>query len=493
MLTALYRLITLYENSPTAIITTILVIDLLLSFAVIFLERKSPSATLAWLMVINLLPGLGIFLYFFLSQNITRQKLFKRSRFEMQKAGEDLSIQMDDMAYGRYRHMNPEGEKWKDLIYLNQVHAMAFYSQNNDVRIFTEGRAKFDQLVRDLEAAEKFINMEYFIMKPDDVGLRILRVLRKKAEEGVEVRLLLDAMGSRQIKEKHLKGLKAAGGKVAFFFPANVFKIQLKPNYRNHRKLVIIDEKVAYVGGLNVASEYEGRSTKFNGWRDTHLRLVGGCVEDVDDRFLLDWRYASGEDFHGDDLDYKVLIPAGSSGVQIVSCGPDSPEEEIKRLYLKMITSAKKSVCVQTPYFIPDQSIFEALKTAALSGIDVRLMIPNKPDHPFVYWVTYNNAASLMESGVKVYIYNKGFLHSKCITVDDEVSSVGSANFDIRSFKLNFECNAVVYDKDVARRLHNAFLRDMDNSIHMTPVLYAQRPWTIKLKENVGRLISDIL
>ena len=205
------------------------------------------------------------------------------------------------------------------------------------------------------------------------------------------------------------------------------------------------------------------------------------------------WRYASGEDFHGDDLDYKVLIPAGSSGVQIVSCGPDSPEEEIKRLYLKMITSAKKSVCVQTPYFIPDQSIFEALKTAALSGIDVRLMIPNKPDHPFVYWVTYNNAASLMESGVKVYIYNKGFLHSKCITVDDEVSSVGSANFDIRSFKLNFECNAVVYDKDVARRLHNAFLRDMDNSIHMTPVLYAQRPWTIKLKENVGRLISDIL
>ncbi len=335
--------------------------------------------------------------------------------------------------------------------------------------------------------------MEYFIMKPDDVGLRILRVLRKKAEEGVEVRLLLDAMGSRQIKEKHLKGLKAAGGKVAFFFPANVFKIQLKPNYRNHRKLVIIDEKVAYVGGLNVASEYEGRSTKFNGWRDTHLRLVGGCVEDVDDRFLLDWRYASGEDFHGDDLDYKVLIPAGSSGVQIVSCGPDSPEEEIKRLYLKMITSAKKSVCVQTPYFIPDQSIFEALKTAALSGIDVRLMIPNKPDHPFVYWVTYNNAASLMESGVKVYIYNKGFLHSKCITVDDEVSSVGSANFDIRSFKLNFECNAVVYDKDVARRLHNAFLRDMDNSIHMTPVLYAQRPWTIKLKENVGRLISDIL
>ncbi|MBQ4409386.1 MAG: cardiolipin synthase [Firmicutes bacterium] len=472
---------------------TIFVIDLLLSFAVIFLERKSPAATLAWLMVINLLPGVGIFLYFFLSQNITRQKLFKQTRFEMQKAGEELSIQMDDMAYGRYKHLNPEGEKWKDLIYLNQKHAMAFYSQNNGVRIFTEGKEKFDQLVRDLESAEKFINMEYFIMKPDDVGLRILRVLRKKAEEGVEVRLLLDAMGSRRIREKHLKGLKAAGGKVAFFFPANILKIQLRPNYRNHRKLVIIDEKVAYVGGLNVASEYEGRSRKFSGWRDTHLRLVGGCVEDVDARFLMDWKYASGENFQGDDLDYKVLIPAGRSGVQIVSCGPDSPEEEIKRVYLKMITTAKKSVFVQTPYFIPDQSIFEALKTAALSGIDVRLMIPNKPDHPFVYWVTYNNAASLMESGVKVYIYNKGFLHSTCITVDDEVSSVGSANFDIRSFKLNFECNAVIYDKDIARKLHNAFFKDMEQSTHLTPVIYAQRSWTIKAKENVGRLISDIL
>ncbi|MBP5749452.1 MAG: PLDc N-terminal domain-containing protein, partial [Firmicutes bacterium] len=214
-------MLTLYENSPAAIIVTIFVIDLLLSFAVIFLERKSPAATLAWLMVINLLPGVGIFLYFFLSQNITRQKLFKQTRFEMQKAGEELSIQMDDMAYGRYKHLNPEGEKWKDLIYLNQKHAMAFYTQNNGVRIFTDGKEKFDQLVRDLEAAEKFINMEYFIMKPDDVGLRILRTLRKKAEEGVEVRLLLDAMGSSRIREKHLKGLKAAGGKVAFFFPAN--------------------------------------------------------------------------------------------------------------------------------------------------------------------------------------------------------------------------------------------------------------------------------
>ena len=192
-------------------------------------------------------------------------------------------------------------------------------------------------------------------------------------------------------------------------------------------------------------------------------------------------------------MDYKVLIPAGRSGVQIVSCGPDSPEEEIKRVYLKMITTAKKNVYVQTPYFIPDQSIFEALKTAALSGIDVRLMIPNKPDHPFVYWVTYNNAASLMECGVKVYIYNKGFLHSKCITVDDEVCSVGSANFDIRSFKLNFECNAVVYDRDIATQLRSAFVRDMEQSTHLTPVLYAQRPTSVRVKESIGRLISDIL
>ncbi|MCQ2561294.1 MAG: cardiolipin synthase [Clostridia bacterium] len=481
-------------NTPEGIITAIFILNILISFAVVFLERKSPSATLAWLMVLSLMPGVGIFLYLMLSQNFTRRKVFKLTQGEINKHRVELTGQMDDMEFGHYRHVNPSGEKWKDLIYLCQRHGYAYYSQNNSVEVITDGKKKFEKLCKDLESAEKSINMEYFILKPDATGLKVLKILENKAKEGVEVRLLLDAAGSISLKKKHIKPLLAAGGKAEFFFPpSRFFRFQLKLNYRNHRKLVIIDDKTAYIGGHNVAEEYQGRSAKFGGWRDTHLRITGGAVEDIDARFLLDWRSASGEVIEASEKNYDVSREDGKAGIQIISSGPDSPEEEIKRVYLKIIANAKKNVYIQTPYFIPDQSIYEALKIAALSGRDVRLMIPCKPDHPFVYWVTYYNAAWLMKAGVKVYIYNNGFLHSKTITADDEVCSVGSANFDVRSFKLNFESNAIIYDGHTASELKQAFIKDIDSSTKLTPAIYAQRGILIKFKEGVGRLISDIL
>lgn len=482
-----------FIESPTALLGVIYLINFILSFGVIFLERKSPSATLAWLMVLNLLPGFGIFLYIFLSQNITKQKLYHGDYFEIQKSSKELRAQMDDMNSGKFTHTNPAGEKWEDLIFMNQNHALSHYTQNNHVDVFIESIEKFDKLHEDMEKAEKYINFEYFIMRPDEVGMRVLEVLTRKAREGVKVRLLLDAFGSNQIREHHLRELRAAGGQAAFFFPPTIFRINLRLNYRNHRKLVVIDGETAYIGGLNVAKEYIGKSRKFSGWRDTHLRIQGGCVMDIDERFKLDWNCATKEVLAHKKSDYMILQPPGNCGIQIASSGPENPEEEIKRVYLKMISNAKKSVFIQTPYFIPDESIFEAMKTAALSGIDVRLMIPNKPDHPFVYWVTYYNAAEMMDSGVKVYIYNAGFMHCKMITVDGEVSSVGSANFDIRSFKLNFETNAVLYDHDLAVELEESFLQDMKDSTHLTPAIYAKRSLWIRLKQGIGRLISDIL
>ncbi len=493
-MTSALELFRSFIESPTALLGVIYLINFILSFGVIFLERKSPSATLAWLMVLNLLPGFGIFLYIFLSQNITRQKLYHGNYFEIQKSSKELTAQMDDMSYGRFTHVNPAGEKWKDLIYMNQNHAMAYYTQNNKVDVFLDSIDKFDKLYEDIEKAEKYINFEYFIMRPDEVGLHTLEVLTRKAREGVKVRLLLDAFGSNQIKERHLNELRAAGGQAAFFFPPTIFRIQLRLNYRNHRKLVVIDGKTAYIGGLNVAKEYIGKSTKFSDWRDTHLRIRGGCVRDIDARFKLDWNCATKEVLPHKSSDYLLLQPPGTCGVQIVSSGPENPdEEEIKRVFLKMIANAKRSILIQTPYFIPDPSIFEAIKTAALSGVDVRLMIPNKPDHPVVYWVTYYNSAAMMESGVKVYIYNEGFMHCKMISVDGEVSSVGSANFDIRSFKLSFETNAVLYDHDIAKQLEESFFKDMEGSTMLTPAIYAKRSLWIKLKEGIGRLISDIL
>ncbi|MBO4991096.1 MAG: cardiolipin synthase, partial [Firmicutes bacterium] len=247
------------------------------------------------------------------------------------------------------------------------------------------------------------------------------------------------------------------------------------------------------IGGFNVANEYVGKSRKFGHWRDTHLRLTGGCVQDLDARFVLDWRFASGENLVMAHSFYPVIDTGCNTGIQILSCGPDSPNTEIRTAYLKMITSAKKSICIQTPYFIPDDSIFEALKMAAMSGVDVRIMIPCMPDHAFVYWATYCYCGMLLNSGAKIYTYNDGFLHAKTITVDDEISSVGSTNFDIRSFSLNFEANAMIYDSDVALEMRHIFEKDMERSTQLTKQAYRNRSIVIKFKESISRLLSDLL
>ena len=237
---------------------------------------------------------------------------------------------------------------------------------------------------------------------------------------------------------------------------------------------------------------FPGDSGRFKGWRDTHLRITGSCVYDIDTRFIMDWNFASGREINPEYSDYPS-ISRGRSGVQIISSGPESNETEIKFAYLRMINSAKRSIYIQTPYMVPDESIFEALKTASLAGVDVRIMIPPMPDHPFVYWVTYQNVGELARYGAKIYIYNKGFVHAKTITVDDEAASVGSANFDIRSFELNFECNAFVYDREFAMELRHAFEEDIKDSQRLTAEMYESRSKWIKIKESVSRLLTDIL
>ena len=481
------------STTASRVLGIIYLINFLIALAIIFREHKNPNATLAWLMVLYTLPGVGLVLYVILSQNIARQKIFQMTRSEEKRIRVALRSQIDEMEDGSYEYINEEEKRWQPLISLNQRYAGAFLSQENDVKIYTDGKDYFRDLFYALEDAKKTINIDFFILKPDEIGQKFLNILTKKAKEGVEVRLLLDSFGSRLVPRSRFKSLQEAGGKVAFFFPIRLFRINPNINYRNHRKIAVIDHEIGFTGGSNIALEYTGRSEKFGGWRDTNLRLLGPCVEDLESRFLLDWRYVAKEDYEVASKVYYRNVDKGDVGVQIVSCGPDAERTEIKQSYLKMINGARRSICIQTPYFIPDDSIFEALKSAALSGIDVRLMIPNQPDHPFVYWVTYYNCGHLLDSGVKVYIYNKGFLHAKTIVVDSEVSSVGSANFDGRSFRLNFECNAVMYDKKTASQLEAAFDKDVKDSVELTGTRYGQRPMRIRFKESISRLISDIL
>lgn len=477
----------------TSIPIIIYTISFLIALAIIFLERKNPSASLAWIMVLFMVPGLGILLYLFLSQNISRKRIFNLTNYENYVLSGALQEQIDSVRNKDYPFIKKEAKKWQDMILMHQTYSKSFFTQDNRLSILTDGNHKFESLLSDIQAASHTINIMYFIIKNDMVGQNLIEALTQKAKEGIEVRLLIDAMGSRQISERHLINFKNAGGKYAFFFPPKFKYLNLKLNYRNHRKLVIIDGKIGYLGGFNVGNEYIGLKKKFGYWRDTHLRLTGSCVQDMNARFILDWRFASKEELILSTAYCNEVLGSGETGIQIVASGPDSRRTEVKQGYLKMISSAKKNIYIQTPYFVPDASIIESLKNAIFSGVDVRIMIPNKPDHMFVYWATYSYVGILLDAGARIFIYNNGFLHAKNICVDSEVASVGSANFDMRSFYLNFEVNAFIYDSEEVYKLESIFESDMAYCEELTKQKYRNRPLIIRFKESISRLLSDLL
>ena len=469
------------------------VANVIAAVSAILLERHHPSAAIAWIMVIFMLPVVGIILYVLLSQNLARRKIFKLSRFEEEAIDGSLNDQIKEIEAGTFRFSTAEGKLWKDMIHLNQLYGRAYYTQNNRVTVMTDGSHLFQSLMEDINNASETIHIMFFIIKNDATGRKLIDALAARARQGVEVRLLMDSMGSRQINDKVLGDFLKAGGKRAYFFPRRMKLFHIDFNYRNHRKLAVIDSDIGYIGGFNVGNEYLGRKKKFGYWRDTHLRITGQSVQDINARFLLDWRFASKEEVVLSEAYYSRVIDAGSTGVQIVSSGPDSLKEEVKRALMKMITSAKRSIYIQTPYFVPDASILESLKMAAQCGVDVRLMIPCKPDHPLVYWATYAYAGELISSGGRVYIYEKGFLHAKTMVVDGEVGTVGSANFDRRSFSLNFESNAFFYDRNEAYKMEAIFENDRNDCYELTKTLYHKRSMVIKTKEVIARLLSDLL
>lgn len=475
--------------------TIVYVINMIIAFIIIFLERKNPSATLAWILVLFVLPVIGLPLYIIFSQNITRQKIYKFTDNEIGIINSGLADQFEKIDREEFEFSTDTARKWKNLIKLNQIYGNAFLTQDNEIEIFTDGRKVFESFMQDIRGAGKSINVMTYILKDDRVGRAFIDALTEKAKEGVQVRLLMDAMGSRFISDWNLKELIRAGGKAAYFFKPKLKVINLKLNYRNHRKIAVIDGNKGYIGGFNIAREYLGYKKRFGYWRDTHISVRGSAVQDLNAEFIMDWRFASKERVELDKTYLSVHIPrgSGSSPVQILSCGPNSKREEIKLAMMKMITSAEKSVYLQTPYFVPDPSMLEALKMAAQSGIDVRIMIPCMADHLFVYWATYAYCGELIRCGARVFVYDGGFLHAKTLTVDGEVTTIGSANFDQRSFRLNFESNAVIYDSRVAAEMEKIFLKDIKKGHEMTLQVYRDRGIIIKFKEAVSRLLSDIL
>lgn len=475
------------------LLVILIILNVSFGFALIFLERKDPAATWAWLMVLTLLPFFGFLLYLLFGQNLKKQKIF------------DTKTEDDKMLYRKSLEQIKELEDCKELdlcrydsyyqesiqMHLHSSHSV--YTENNYVDILTDGKAKFKKLIEDIESAKDHIHILYYIIKNDNLSTKLMKVLTKKAKEGIEVRLLFDSLGGRRLSKDLILDFEEAGGKFATFFPARIPVLTLRINYRNHRKIAIIDGQTGYVGGFNIGDEYLGLNKKFGYWRDNHLRIQGNAVQSMQMRFVSDWNHSSSDKLNYERRYYPTMSVKGNTGIQIVSSGPDSEEMHIKNGYLKMMMCAKKSIYIQTPYFVPDQSFLECLKIAALSGVDVNIMIPNKPDHIFIYWASYSYIGELLKCGVKAYTYEGGFLHAKTVIVDEEIASVGTANIDIRSFKLNFEINAFVYDKAVASSLTYFFKEDLKQCNEVTQEVYDSRTKIVKIKESVSRLLSPIL
>lgn len=473
----------------------------------IILENRDPARTVTWLLIFILLPGIGLVIYAVFGRNIRKRKLFKTQKlahnikeknlFENLKEIQELvELEQSSIKRKTLEDEDDEEEEYakKRVIGLLLNTGMFPFTSNNKIDVYVDGNEKFDNLLRDIKEAKNHIHLEYFIIKDSEIGRKIKNLLIEKVKEGVKVRILYDDVGCWRFwfHRKFFNEMKKSGIEIIPFLPAKLPFIGGKLNYRNHRKIVVIDGNIGYTGGINIGDEYLGRNKKFGYWRDTHIRIKGTSVYMLQMIFLIDWYYTT-----RDAIDLKEYFPkmnyCGESMVQVVASGPDSDWEAIHYAYFSAICQAKKSIYIETPYFIPDESLLIALKSAALSGVDVRIIFPKIADHKMVNNASYSYFDDILRSGGKVYLYTKGFIHSKVMIIDDKIASTGSANMDLRSFMLNFEINAFIYDEKVVKVITDDFFEDLKNSEEIKDVDFNNRKMMKKISESIARLFSPIL
>lgn len=464
-------------------------IIILISLYSLMLENRSPQHTLLWMYVILLFPVAGYFFYLFSGQLYLKGYLYKSKRVRDRDNWEKLMRK----------------EESRDLSFLidNQL-SFAKYAKNasmtpittqSSAKILKNGSETFAEIKRKLREAEKFIHIEYYIFRSDRLGKEIIEILIEKARAGVEVLFMFDAAGSIKFSSKDLKDMQEAGIKARPFSPLKYGFFNQKFNFRNHRKIIIIDGEIGFVGGLNVGVEYLGEDENFGFWRDTHMVLTGEAVYTLHTVFLLDWEYVSGEPVL--ENRFSVKKPEESDdldgAIQVVASGPDTQQGIMSDFYYTMMSSATQSIWIATPYFVPDEAIRTALRVAAAKGIEVRIMVPEKNDSFLTEYASRSYFAELLRYGVEIYSYKKGFLHQKVIIIDGNLASIGTANMDMRSFHLNFEVNVFLYGCSSIRDLVAHYEEDMEESEKISPVQYYKRGLLERSKESFARLFSGVL
>lgn len=450
---------------------------------VVILDNRNPVKTISWVLVLFFLPYVGIILYIFFGQRYRKQKIIsKKSIRNIENNPAYLYEELDPM------HYPTECTGLIRLFRKNNSHPVF---SGNSVKLITNGREKFDEMFDDIRKARKHIHLDYYIIEQGKIGYELQQLLIDKAKEGVEVRLIYDDIGSWKTRQRYFREMQDAGVQVYSFLKVLLPYLSPKFNYRNHRKIVVIDGEIGYTGGFNVADRYiDGGHFPF--WRDSHVRIEGKAVYGLQTAFLIDWFFVS-RTLLTSKYYFPDLTDHGKCLVQTVTSSPDTDWENIMQGLFCILTNAKRYVYIQTPYFLPNESMLTALQTAALRGVDVRLMIPEKSDT----WVALKGMKSylteIMEAGVKVYFYQEGFLHAKTLVADDIVSTVGSTNLDYRSFEFNFEVNTFIYNEEFSKQMKDVFLEDEKNCRLVDLNEWIQRPKMVRWSESVCRLFGPIL
>lgn len=460
----------------------------------VFLEKRKPENIIAWLSALTFLPIIGFLFYIVFGSGLSvrTRRMIKKKRIS------ERDIIRNIKGIQTLEEAKVDGILKDDQELVSLCYSYGSYPlPGNDIKIYTNGSDKLADLKKDLLNAKKSINIEYYIFANDKTGNDIMKILCQKASEGVDVKLIYDSIGSRKAPRRFFKKLEDAGGQVGEFFPPfmHIRLINLKLNYRNHRKVVVVDGKIGYTGGINIRNDHLGLDKKLKPWRDTHIRVEGAGVYALQNIFLDDWRYCKNDNtplrLYLENGYFPSPSIKGNATTQLVTSGPDSAVPKILETYVKMITNAKKRVYIQTPYFIPDDVFISALRIAVKSGIDVRIMVPKIPDKKTVYLATLSYLKEVAELGIKIYLYN-GFLHSKTLLVDDNKLSIGTCNTDNRSFRLNFEDTVIIYSKELNKQHRDIFEDDIKHSQQVDLNYFKKKRWLTKILQAIMHLFSAI-
>jgi cardiolipin synthase len=472
-------------------VVSVLLLFIFQTATILIGEYKRPAKTVAWLLVLFIFPIIGFLMYYFLAKEYTQRKTVRRKG--RRRSSETRHQWLGMGSHNKERIEEPHYELYEDSRLCGLLHNIpgSAISPNNRVEVLRNADITYEAMLKAIEKAEKHIHFEFYTIRHDTIGNRFQEALIRKAMQGVKVRVIYDGIGSYALSAAYINRFKQAGIEIYPFLRPLIAFFDKRMNYRNHRKIIVIDGLVGFVGGINIGDEYLGGDPKLGFWRDTHLMLHGDSVYYLQTTFMTDWLFVSGERL-ADDSMFPEHHESKTSLVQVISSGPDAYWDAIQEMFFAGIVAAKKRVYMTTPYFIPDASITMALKTAVLSGVDVRIILPYKADSRIVQYASRSYLLELMQAGVQFYLYRKGFMHAKVMIVDHMMATVGTANVDMRSFFSNFELNAVMFNQDVIDRLEADFWADLKESDELKLAEFEQRSRLEKGKEVIARLLSPL-